>query len=666
MPYTGVNDSGLPNQVQRLPKHLREIWVAVFNDNFDPEDEGKAFRIAWGAVRAADKEKQKMAWDWRRTLQHAAERMGLEPPPLSEGDAEVLDAATKGDEPANLDAGGIPALAAEKKYNEDQPRAPKGDPEGGQWVSQGGKPASQMSATEKLTVMAGIKAEVEAALKKQYDGKPMMVKPSRNDFDAMVNRQTERVFEQRYGDDAVQWISEPIKTKPIVIRKEPHPLSSGKFIYRAYEEDGTPLYLGSEDKDELEDKLKDRASKFIYKSTAEKAAPWRTALKIQADREQPGRVRWTAISSGGFEDRDREVVSTAFLQSCVQTADKMGHRGPVDLLHVDGFEVGACDYQAVVGGEPGLLLESGLFDDTEAGRRAAAFYSQNADDTGVSIKFHYVNRTPDGVYQPPGLIVKRSFMPRTWAAFPWSAITVKEIEAMAKSKLSAEKRAELERILGTDLVETILEQAEKDTDVLKSLGVRFKELAEEGAGETGSMGAEANVSTKKAKPAKEDEEPVEEEEAVVVEETEAEAPAAEEPAVDAATDEEDDEEEDEDKQKMKEITTSGAPLELLLSDEALAAVAEKAVAGIRAEIAPLAESLNTLQAAFRKIAADVEQIKRDEDERVAEKIRHLPRATVKAITTQPVERPSQRPVETESDSTGGSLHQKAMNTLYGK
>ena len=56
---------------------------------------------------------------------------------------------------------------------------------------------------------------------------------------------------------------------------------------------------------------------------------------------------------------------------------------------------------------------------------------------------------------PPGLIVERSVLPANWAAFPWSAITLKEVSEMAKG-LSAEKRAELERVLGPDLTEQIV------------------------------------------------------------------------------------------------------------------------------------------------------------------------------------------------------------------
>jgi len=55
MPYSGPDDERLPDYVKKLSKCLREIWVKVFNENYDENDEGKAFRIANTAVKKAKK-----------------------------------------------------------------------------------------------------------------------------------------------------------------------------------------------------------------------------------------------------------------------------------------------------------------------------------------------------------------------------------------------------------------------------------------------------------------------------------------------------------------------------------------------------------------------------------------------------------------------------------
>jgi hypothetical protein len=119
-----------------------------------------------------------------------------------------------------------------------------------------------------------------------------------------------------------------------------------------------------------------------------------------------GRKRWVLVSSGGFEDRDKEIVSTAYLESAVDYAERSKERGPLLIWHIPGSDVGTCDYQAIVG-EPGMLLESGLFDATPRGERAAAYYRQKAADTGASIRFLWANRTADGVFLPPVMILER-------------------------------------------------------------------------------------------------------------------------------------------------------------------------------------------------------------------------------------------------------------------
>ncbi len=48
MPYT-IND--YPAQIEALPKHAKEIWIAAFNSSFDKSGESGAFAIAWAAVK---------------------------------------------------------------------------------------------------------------------------------------------------------------------------------------------------------------------------------------------------------------------------------------------------------------------------------------------------------------------------------------------------------------------------------------------------------------------------------------------------------------------------------------------------------------------------------------------------------------------------------------
>lgn len=64
-PYSGPGDDSLPDNVQALPEHAREIWVAAFNgaykswdsDKTDLEREPYAFAVAWAAVKKLYKQK---------------------------------------------------------------------------------------------------------------------------------------------------------------------------------------------------------------------------------------------------------------------------------------------------------------------------------------------------------------------------------------------------------------------------------------------------------------------------------------------------------------------------------------------------------------------------------------------------------------------------------
>lgn len=61
MPYSGIDDSSLPDYVQELPTAKRKQWIATFNDALaNSGDEGEAFRVASSAVR--QKSADETAW----------------------------------------------------------------------------------------------------------------------------------------------------------------------------------------------------------------------------------------------------------------------------------------------------------------------------------------------------------------------------------------------------------------------------------------------------------------------------------------------------------------------------------------------------------------------------------------------------------------------------
>ena len=52
--------------------------------------------------------------------------------------------------------------------------------------------------------------------------------------------------------------------KQYIIKAEPHPLKQGQVVYRAYRLDGSPLYMGEENKTDLERRLGEKI-KLGYK-----------------------------------------------------------------------------------------------------------------------------------------------------------------------------------------------------------------------------------------------------------------------------------------------------------------------------------------------------------------------------------------------------------------
>lgn len=132
----------------------------------------------------------------------------------------------------------------------------------------------------------------------------------------------------------------------------------------------------------------------MLKATAPGAPPLFTVFKEAATE----RLRWLLISSNGYEDRDREIVSTKALAEDVARTDLDGLYGPLRWWHVGdpdpmnfkepwgkGLDLGMCDWADMHGP---FLIESGTFYDDELGGALA----EKAPNLEVSLGFfHPVN-----------------------------------------------------------------------------------------------------------------------------------------------------------------------------------------------------------------------------------------------------------------------------------
>ncbi|HEY65552.1 MAG TPA: hypothetical protein G4O02_13380 [Caldilineae bacterium] len=587
MPYSGPNDRDLPEAVKKLPKKLREIWVAAFNAAHKgrPDDEGYAFRAAWAAVRRV-REGKKMAEE-QKAKKKTEDGVGYpasaylhvpEPEKPTTWSLRVRDARGKidreqlGQVAAALGPKGFRGNRAKvtdeerRKYarqlislyreievpDEDIPRY--------LWGIAGMKGPKEKSINLRATL-----AEVESALPRAFPGLDM-------------------------------WAVEVFDDHVIVSMHEP---GMARKYYKVPYQVTYKQIEGDPNETEVIDQIT-----FASREEWMQVVPTFTALKMFE--QDDGRTRWVAISSGMFEDREGEIVSKGFLESAVEVADRVGDRGPLMIYHIPGTRIGSCDFQAVIGG---FLLESGLFDDTEVARKAVEHLKEHGDDYGVSIQFFYVNKSADGTYWPPGVILERSVLPRDTAAFPWATISLKELGEMSKVKISERKLKALREMLGEEKAAEILEQLENGAEALKEAGVRWKEVLEEdNADEEGEDGTGAD-GTNDAGPG------------------------------------------------TKEASDAGDGgeeiFEFVLSDEALDGIARKLDERIRDEIGqqlvPALEGLNELRTALKEMAADIAELRKAEEERLVEKARHLPRATMRRIRRPTRDNPPLTEKETDGE-----------------
>lgn len=180
-------------------------------------------------------------------------------------------------------------------------------------------------------------------------------------------------------------------------------------------------------------------------------------------KDHAGRLRWLAVSSTAFQDRDGEIVSVKALEDDVARSDATGQYGPLRFWHVPGLDIGDCDFRAVHGRS---LIESGTFRDE---RYAAAV----KDGDQVSLGFlHTLDQpTPDKIFEAIHTF-ERSVTPAGRASNPFTRLTIQEVQMLTK-----EKQDELASRVGPDILETLLAGVEQTEKAADAAGVRHKESA---------------------------------------------------------------------------------------------------------------------------------------------------------------------------------------------
>lgn len=207
-------------------------------------------------------------------------------------------------------------------------------------------------------------------------------------------------------------------------------------------------------------------------------------------KQDDGLYRWVSVSSTAVQDKEREIVSRRALESAVKMADVTGQRGSLDWWHVDGLDLGWCDFQAT---HDYALIESGLWSPSLEGRKAAQYHMDNPGSLAVSIKFLYdpeqteVVKASDGlpvrVYKDGVMILNRAVLP-TGKEAAWFT-TVDSMEVVSVDK---QKRETLVEMLGEDLANGMIARAEEVPKAAKAMNLMLKDLTE--ATEEGETGQE--------------------------------------------------------------------------------------------------------------------------------------------------------------------------------
>lgn len=192
-------------------------------------------------------------------------------------------------------------------------------------------------------------------------------------------------------------------------------------------------------------------------------------------------LRWLAISSNNYEDRDREIVSKAALDADVARTAADGKYGPLRWWHIGepdplsdepwgpGLDLGTCDFAAM---DNRFLIESGTFKDHEIGEAIAA----KAPQLALSIGFFHPRGEPDaeGVFHHIRRF-ERSLAPAGKVSNPLTAFYVPGATPMAMQDTQLKALADLLPGVPEEKIKALIESSTSQaTKTAEAAGLRYK------------------------------------------------------------------------------------------------------------------------------------------------------------------------------------------------
>lgn len=193
-----------------------------------------------------------------------------------------------------------------------------------------------------------------------------------------------------------------------------------------------------------------------------------------------GTRRWVSISSVAIKDKEFEIVTEKAYDDAIEHARDTSNFGELDLVHVEGTDVGDCDLMMRVGNR---LIEGGTFRDTPLAKGAIRGVEDDPDYWGTSIKFVFDPSKFDGEkYHGNIRIRKRTILPQEMAASFGTKFVAMNGGSKMQEELGAKAREALEKLNVSE--EKIEALAEKKIEVEVEPNTVAKTAVPEPKGET--------------------------------------------------------------------------------------------------------------------------------------------------------------------------------------
>ncbi len=403
MPFSGSNDSSLPQHVQDLSETKRKEWVGAFNGRFEDcrkddktvkECESSAFAVANAAVGSKDMDRPDV-WEFiaRRVNQEKADYN-----PLGGTKAKACANCTFFISPNDCTI----------VQNYPTPISPTG-------LSRFWEAVEAVEPTPLAVVIVDDETKEAEGTKAKHKKTEGGVEYGASDFAVVPDAEKPstwklRLAEESSGNFTVAQVARAITAmQPSGFRGNKVELGPGGKDQAVGRIRGAISKLSGADDDQKKD-LRQRLNKV--KSVIPPFAVFK---------DQFGDVRWLGVVTNNFEDREKEIFTEAAHKDYIDFIDRRQKYPELWVWHEPGAKIGQADWAEY---SDGFVVMSGIVDPEyeEIANRIAE------DSVGMSHGFLYKDEK-DGLI-PWYRSFEVSVLPSSVAANPWTGFTLETKEVL--------------------------------------------------------------------------------------------------------------------------------------------------------------------------------------------------------------------------------------------